>query len=231
LTADEFVIENIYHSARGEFKGSFSELERVGSQYLEHDSVKTIFGEFVRMAIFANADRYINYVHRRRTQDRFNEESLFLANRSGDPLLREEIQHLQGELSTTRDQRDETITTLEAVRKDLKQVRSELSDRESTLTKLRNGHAEKLSFESISKGIDNDREKTHVEALKILTERDDTLRQDKYKVMAHKAGILKTIGDIVKSSWMIITGITGGLLSVIALCKKYNVKLTMATGK
>jgi hypothetical protein len=228
LTPDEFVIENLHASSRETYLGSFSELQNRGTIYLDHGVRDTLFGKFYGIALFANKAQHVTYVHERKSQERFSDETLFVANRSGDPRLREELTRTKAELNSTKTQRDEADETVANLRKEVARLRGEVGDRERTIERIRSHHDGRMSAEVVLKGLENDSAKLGNDSRKIDNERVDIVRQEKMGVMSHKATIFKYISEMMKSGWVIVTGCIGGVLSIIALCKKYNIKLTMS---
>lgn len=229
LGEDEFVIENLHLASRDEFRSTFSELNKVGVRYLDHDEVETLFGKFYGMALFANKTWYADYVHKRKSQERFRDETLYLAHRSGDPRLKEEIERLERDILLMKDAGTEQDALVVNLRETNKRLKSDLADRTDTLNKIRQHHDGKMSYDAVILDMTNEAMRIENETKKIGNERIDLDQREKAAPMIHRAAMLKTVGDILKSGWGITTACLGGVLSFIAVCKKYNVKITMAT--
>lgn len=228
LHQDEFVIENLHLASRDEFRSTWSELAQVGTMYLDHDEVKTMFGTFYGMGIFADKSHYLDYVFRRKTQERFRDETLYVANRSGDPRLKEEIDSLTRETLSLKEAnvaKDAVNAGLVETNKYLKQ---ELRSREETIVKLRDGHAEKMSAEVVIGEITNESKKLQNEELKLGIDAWDQAHRERTAHLNHRANTLKTVADILKSSWGIGTVCLTGVVSIAAVCRKYNLRVVMS---
>jgi hypothetical protein len=227
LQIDEFVIENLFVTSQQEFRSTFSELNRHGSMYLDRNEEETLFGKFYGMAIFSDKDHYLDYVHQRKSMERFNEEMLHVAGRSGDPLLREKIVLLEDQITSFKvndEENNQLITTLKAT---VKQLRSDVRDREDTITKIREHYDGKMSASYILNDMDNTRRRTEHEAKKLDNEELDLHHKQETFKLNYKTAKLKTVAEILKSGWGITTASIGAIVSIIALCKKYNIKLSM----
>jgi vacuolar-type H+-ATPase subunit I/STV1 len=228
LDSDTFVIQNLYVGAGSDdFVGSLAKLEEVGSIYLDPDKVDTMFGNFYRMVLFSDRKQYSDYYHARRSAERFREESLIIAERTGDPKLKEDLAKITREntgLKSVLEEREREVRTLST---DLKTVRGTLSLREKTIEELRTHKEERLSTDVVLKDmalqnrkVDHDFQKLDVD-LEEINLRRDTARS------THRASTLKATGEILKSGWGITTTCVGGLLALWALCRKYNIAITM----
>ena len=229
LTEDEFVIENLHLASRDEFRSTFSELRKVGTMYLDHDEQKTLFGNFYGMALFTDSNHYLTYVHKRKTQERFRDETLYVADRSGDPRLKEEVVRLEREILSLKDVNNEKDGTITSLRDSNRKLKTDIRDREETINKIRQHYDEKMSSEAVLKDIENEAFRLGIDSRKIDNDRIELDQREKAAPLIHKANMLKTMADILKSSWGITTACIGGIISIAALCKKYNIKLTMGT--
>jgi hypothetical protein len=227
LSPDEFIIENIYIASKGEFRYTFSELAKVGAVYLEHDQRRTLFGDFYGMAVFASHQRYVDYVHQRKSMERFRDESLYLAEKSGDPMLKEEIVAQRRDISSlaaTLTERDAEISQL---RSEKKKLQADLAERERAIKDIRDRKDEQLTAEAVLRGLSNDSAKIENDAKKIENDRVEQDQRAANARMAQRAAILKSISDIMKSGWGIATACGGGLLAFIAVMRKYKVRIAM----
>jgi hypothetical protein len=229
LDPDDFIVENIYSSSKELFEGKLSVLEQAGTIYLDYNKTNTLFGDFYGLALFSDQRQYVNYVHRNKSQERFNDETLHVASRTGDPRLREQVDNLKEQLEDALAAKGELEETTISLRKDIVRLKGNVKDLEENINKIRSHHDTKFSSEVVLKTLDNERDRIGNDSVKIGNERLDIGRQEKTSMMAYKASFLKTISEILKSGWVIVTGCIGGILSIIALCKKYNVKISMAT--
>lgn len=227
LNEDEFVIENLHLASRDEFRATFSELNKVGSVYLDYDEIETMFGKFYGMAIFANESVYLNYVHKRKTQERFNEETLFVAHRSGDPRLKEHIARLEKDCSsqkeTIEDQANQIVEHLALI----KRQKAELRSRDEVIEKIRTRSEEKIDANVILTDLENDRLRIENDRRKIAHEGLDLNLREKLAPMAHRAVVWKNVADVLKSGWGITTACIGGVASIAMLCKKHNIRIVM----
>ena len=227
LRLNEFVIENLHVTSQQEFTSTFAELQQRGSMYLDSNEEETLFGKFYGMALFADQDHYLDYVHQRKSQERFQEEMLYVADRSGDPLLKEKI----GKLDTTiaqlehhNEEKTEIITTLKETNKRLK---LDLKDREEALTRIRDNHDVKMNADVIVSGIENERLKIHNDTKRISNETLEIKSKEETNRLNYRAAKFKTLAEILKSGWGITTASLGGIVSIVALCKKYNIRINM----
>ena len=229
LSEDEFVIENLHLASRDEFRSTFTELKQYGAMYLDHDEQNTLFGKFYGMALFSSSQEYLNYVHKRKSQERFSDETLYVANRSGDPRLKEEIVRLERDVLTLREKTVEKEEENVALKESNKKLKADVKDREETINKIRNHHDSKMSSEAILTDLSNESQRLNNDSRKIDNDRIDMDHREKAAPLLHKASVLKITADILKSGWGIATVCLTGMLSIAAVCKKYNVKLSVGT--
>lgn len=227
LSPDEIIIENLYHTSSQEFHFSLKELDIAKYVYLDHNEIKTLFGSFYTMALFADDETYQSYVFERKTQLRFSEETLYVAERSGDPRLKEELRRLE-KINIDRErslrERDEEIKNLQDR---VKEQRQTIKDREETINKLKTHYDEKMKHDYIFHEVSNDHYRLRNESAKIAQEREELFAKDKQAKLQYKATLVKQFAEIMKSSWAIATACIGGFISILALMKKYNIRLTM----
>lgn len=229
LDSDDLIIENLYQNKSVGFSTTFSELSRVGSMYPDSAEKDTLFGKFYAVAIFSSRKTYGDYVHKRKAQERFSEETLVLAQRSGDPRLKEEIHRLEQELARITEATNEQDQINKDLMGSVKRLKADLSDRNDTINKLRTNHDSKMSAEAVMADLTNERMRIETSREEIDRDREEIRQKVKSAKLAQRVAILKALGDILKSGWGIATACIGGILSVIAVCKKYNVKISMAT--
>jgi hypothetical protein len=229
LNADEFIIENLYLASTQVYKGTFSQLKRQGYEYLSYDEFDTLFGRYYGMAIFANEANYHEYVYNRKTQERFENESLYVAERSGDPRLKEELGRVNRELSATKDKVANQEGQLTELKNETTQLRATIRTRDDTINKIRQRHESKMGPDVVLAEMENDSKRIDVDAQKIENERKDQEHREKTAEINQKASTLKLIADMMKSGWGITTACLGGVLAIAALLKKYNVKVSMST--
>lgn len=227
LSPDEIIIENLYHSSNQEFHFRLSELEIVKSVYLDHNEIKTLFGSFYTMALFADDETYQNYVFERKTQQRFSEETLYVAERSGDPRLKEELRRLEKITAEQDKVLKETQEELKGLQTRVKEQKQIIKDRDETITKIKTHYDEKMKHDYIFHEVSNDHYRLRNESAKIAQEREELHAKEKQNKLQHKATILKQVSEILKSGWAIATACIGGVISIIALMKKYNIRLTV----
>ena len=227
LGPDTFVIENLHVSSDLEYTSTFSDLARQGYVYLDYDQMNTMFGKFYGLAIFSDHNDYIDYVHRKRSQDRFEEETLFVAERSGDPRLREDIEKLgllvEGkdiEVSELKVKLTESTEEIRTLREVLRKTRLDLKERETTIDRIRSGHEATMRTDAVLLEMVNETKKTENEWAKIQVEAREIDHKVKTVKQQHTANVLKTISDIAKSGWAIVLGSVTAVITLIGLYNK-----------
>jgi hypothetical protein len=227
LGPDEFVIENLHLAAKGEFRFTYTELSKLGATVLDADLRDTMFGKFYGMALFASESRHRDYVFQRKSIERFHDEQLFLAERSGDPMLKEEITTLRRTLDLQQaaiQEKDQENITLRA---DKKRLTADVNEREKTIKEILDHKDARMSTAFVMKSLDNEDAKLSNESVKLENDRTEQDHRATGMVLSHKATMYKYVADMMKSGWGIATAITGGFLALFALLKKYNVRISM----
>ena len=227
LDPDEFVIENLYIASREEFRSTFTHLDHVGVIYLDHNETETLFGRFYGLGIFSNEKQYLAYVHERKSQERFEDESLYLATLSGDPLLKEEINKLSMKVNDLTQTKQELENDNKSLRQLNTNLKADVKNRNDTIERIRSHQDSQMSSDAVLEQLANERIQLKNEAEKLAFEREDLAMREKSLPLQHKANRLKSIADIVKSGWGILTASIGALIALLALAKKYNIKLVM----
>lgn len=191
LGDDVFIIEFLRQSTQREFQSTFTELKAAGSIYIDQNEVETISGLFCNMVLFPDADHLARYFHKRKSIERFREETIYLAQHSGDIRLRTDIEQLKSKSTETGrilSEKEELIKRLTETIVDLKDSKRHL---EGQMKNIREHWSAEHSSEVVLGGIEN--------------ERLELQYKEKLAKAAHETAVVKGQMEKVKAIGAIIT--------------------------
>jgi hypothetical protein len=213
LGDDDFIIEHLRSENGPSFEGTFTELEKCGSIYVDQNQIETISGLFCGMVVFKDAHHLASYFHKRKSIERFREESIYLAKHSGDIRLKQEISDLESNLEVAaalaEEQRQEIISLKSSNKDSIGKVRL----LEKTIDDLKTGYGSRMSAGTIQAEIE-------LGHRKLDSERDEILRKDAMARSAQKAADAKNRSEILKTALGVVGIVITGLAAILAAWQK-----------
>lgn len=205
LDADTFVIEFLRQAPQREFYGSLSELLQAGTIFVDQNEVTTISGKFSSLVVFADVDHLARYFHKRKSVERFAQESVFIAEYSGDMKLKEDIERLNQQIETLKNTAQSKDLLLEDRDAHLKRIAEQLKTMtdqkkylEEELRKIKDHWATNQSSEVVTQQLINERFEAMMKAQTAHTN---------YKTQEHKSRVevFKSIVSVISIAFTILT--------------------------
>lgn len=206
LDETEFVVENLHLVSSEPLISTFERLSAAEGRafFIDTQEHHSMGGILCGLVIFADPDALADYLFAHKSEELYNELTDRLIDKNGSPTLKRQIKDLETTISDKETQINDLDLAVKFERDQNRTLKRMVTAHEDTIKKIQTNHEPALAYEAVMSELSNEREKLQVERNRLEFDRHELEVKLASAKAAQKVGMLKTIGEILKSTWGII---------------------------
>lgn len=221
LEPHEFVVENLHYLASEPIISTFDRLRSSPGRafFIDTQERRTMGGVLCSLAIFADIDALSDYLFAHKAQEMYTELETRVADRSGNTVLKKQIEMLKDTNQTLSEEVSEKVGQLKTAWDQIKEYKRMVTTLEDSVKRFQSHKEDRLGFETIQQELALERAQLDQKQRQLEHDQAELAYLRDQAERNQKASYLKTLADMAKSTW----GILGIVATAITVAwKGYN---------
>jgi hypothetical protein len=217
LEDDEFIIEFLRQTGEKPFYGTFTELNKFGSFFIDQNEIETANGKYVYLGIFKDQATLSDYIHKCKSKVRFDEEYRYLAEHSGDKRLHMVLEELRESLDKTEAKNKDYEEEVSSLKKANMELVSSKKMLEREMKELKAGSFHELSADKIRLSVENEHKKLTIEQAELDLKGKTFISSLKSTMVKNRAETIKNVATIISVTVTTVIAVYTGWKKMKAL--------------